>query len=254
MALSIQIRGAGTGYESVTAARTADTLAKATSASNAGAWKVTGTGAELEAALADLKANQSSIALVVSSDDLVLDGSQIKTYKDVILKLSAQKLKVEDVGTNLGGDIFSSLDAVYSKMALASTMNITASEPSIAYSAYQANTNDLEEYIKDGGGDLTVTNFAGTTANLNALVADTSVTSITVKDSIANLEANKAAINLSDKIADLTGVTVSDTMANITADFAKVEASRTLTGDLLGKVGKLLIKMSAKLVLKFIPT
>ena len=243
MALSIQIRGAGTGYESVTAARAADTLAKATGASNAGAWKVSGTGAELEAALADLKANQSSIASVVSSSDLELSGSQIKTYKDVILKLSAQKLTFSDAGPNLGGNIFSSLDAVYSKMNPLATMTVTGDDPSVAYSDYQTNSNDLEEYLAVGGG-VAVTNFAGTTG-LAALVADASVSSITVKDSIANLEANKVAINASDKIADLTGVTVSDTMANITADFAKVEASRTLTGDLLGKVGKLLIKLSA---------
>jgi len=245
MALSIQIRGAGTAYTSVAAAKTADDLAKAANPSSAGGWVVTAaTNADLTVDnLNLLKANRTSISSVAitGADGLALTGAQVKTYKDVILKLSQAKIDVIDTAAGVGGSNFSNLDAVYSKLKLITV----SSDVSVAYSDYLANSNQqgLENLINDtADSGVAITNFSGTSATLTTLLGDADVDSITMKDSIANLTANKAAILLAGNASQIaTGsVKVYDTLANINTDAAK-----TLITDLGTKVSAVVIKIAA---------
>jgi hypothetical protein len=245
MALSIQIRGAGTAYESIAAAKTADDLKKASNPSSAGGWVVTAaTNADLTVDnLNLLKANRTSISSVAitGADGLALTGAQVKTYKDVILKLSEAKIDVIDTAAGMGGSNFSNLDAVYSKLKLITV----SSDVSVGYSDYLTNSNQqgLENLINDtADSGVAITNFSGTSATLTTLLADADVDSITMKDSIANLTANKAAILLAGNASQIaTGsVKVYDTLANINTDAAK-----TLITDLGTKVSAVVIKIAA---------
>lgn len=245
MALSIQIRGAGTAYESIAAAKTADDLKKASNPSSAGGWVVTAaTNADLTVDnLNLLKANRTSISSVAitGADGLALTGAQVKTYKDVILKLSEAKIDVIDTAAGMGGSNFSNLDAVYSKLKIITV----SSDVSVGYSDYLANSNQqgLENLINDtADSGVAITNFSGTSATLTTLLADADVDSITMKDSIANLTANKAAILLAGNASQIaTGsVEVYDTLANINTDAAK-----TLITDLGTKVSAVVIKIAA---------
>jgi hypothetical protein len=252
MALSIQIRGAGTAYSTVAAAKTADNLAKATNPSSAGGWVVTGAKADFtttaDGVLADLKTNRSSIASVgvTGADKLVLTGSEVKAYKDVVLKLSNDTLIITDDASGLGGSNFSSLDAVYTKIF---AINVNDNlDVAVAYNKHQASINEqgLENDI-DGGSTqgVKLTDFSGSSASLTSLLNDAQVKAITIKDSIANLTTNKAAIILeanADVIAD-DSVKVSDTLANIDTEAGR--ALITELGDKLSASASVLITMTA---------
>lgn len=254
MSLSILIRGTGDPYTSLTAAKAADNIKKALDPTTAGQWTVAGSKEELTAALADLKTNQSSISAIIigSSGKLELNGSQVRSYKDVILKLSDGKLDVKDDAVGLGGNNYSSLDAVYSKINSITVNN--SLNVSVAYSDYQAAlTNNheqgLEEKIKanstGNASGVAITNFSGSKSNLDAVLLDNDVKTVTIKDSIANLATNTSSILVGDNISKITGVIAADTLANVKADAIKAENARTLKGDLLTKVSSVSIAMSA---------
>ncbi|QWE00929.1 hypothetical protein FD967_02455 [Polynucleobacter sp. JS-Mosq-20-D10] len=247
MALSIQIRGAGTAYTSVAAAKTADDLAKAANPSSAGGWTVTAATKDdlTSGVLTDLATNRSSIGSIAvnGANKLVLTGDQVKAYKDVVLKLSDASLVVTDTGAELGSENYSSLDAVYTKIF---SINVTgnANVP-IEYRDYQASSHEqaLETLIDAGStGGMAIANFSGNSTALTALLGDADVKTITMKDGIANLTANKAAILLAGNASQIaTGsVKVYDTLANINTDAAK-----TLITDLGTKVSAVVIKISA---------
>jgi len=254
MSLSIQIHGGVTTYDTLAAAKAADNLLKAADPTTAGAWTVTGSKTELTNALADLKTNQSSISTITigASGKLELTGSQVKSYKDVILKLSDGKLDVKDDAVGLGGNNYSSLDAVYSKINSITVNN--SLNVSVAYSDYQAAlTNNheqgLEEKIKanstGNASGVAITNFSGSKSNLDAVLLDNDVKTVTIKDSIANLATNSSSILVGENISKITSVIAADTLANVKADAIKAENARTLKGDLLTKVSSVLIAMSA---------
>ena len=223
----------GTGYSSL-----------ATALANQGTVTVTGTAADLsDAALADLEANSARIGSITISgtDNLSLTGSKVASYKDVILKLSAPKLNVADTAAGLGGNNFSTLDAVYSKI---NAITVSDSNPvSVAYSVYNANTHEsgLEALIGTANNHgIAVTNFTGGSAALTSVIGDTNVKSLAIKDSIANLTTNATAINGSSKIAS-NSITVSDTLANINDTAAKTLVGTTLAT----KVSSVAISMGA---------
>ena len=258
MSLSIQIRGTGTVYTTVGDAKTADDAKKLADPTTAGAWTVSGApNGFTDSELALLQTNKTSLNTVEVTGDsaLVLTGAKVRSYKDVILKLTAQKLAVTDTASGLGGNNYSSLDAVYAKIsAITVSDNLNVS---VAYSDYQtALTNSheagLEDKIKAGstGGNtsgVAITNFSGSKANLDVALADGDVKSVTIKDTIANLALNTSSIiggTNSGKIAAGTGVVVADTLANIKADGLKTDATKTLNTAMLAKVASVSITLS----------
>jgi hypothetical protein len=223
----------GTGYSSL-----------ATALANQGTVTVTGTAADLsDAALADLEANSARIASITISgtDNLSLTGSKLASYKDVILKLSAAKLDVTDTAAGLGGNNFSTLDAVYSKI---NAITVSDAGPvSVAYSVYSANAHEqaIETLIRGTGNKgVAITNFSGNASALATLTGDADVKSISLKDSIANLTTNVTAINGSSKIAS-NSITVFDTLTNINDTAAKTLVGTTLAA----KISSVAISMGA---------
>ena len=223
----------GTGYSSL-----------ATALSNQGTVTVTGTAADLsDAALADLEANSARIASITISgtDNLSLTGSKLASYKDVILKLSAAKLDVTDTAAGLGGNNFSTLDAVYSKI---NAITVSDAGPvSVAYNVYSTNAHEqaIETLIRGNGSKgVAITNFSGNASALAVLTGDADVKSISLKDSIANLTTNATAINSSSKIAS-SSITVFDTLTNINDTAAKNLVGTTLAA----KISSVSISMGA---------
>jgi len=200
-------------------------------------------------ALNDLTNVQSKINAITVSDgnsSLTLTGAQVTSNKAVLLKLTDAALNVSDKGSNADGagkgiqSNYLSLDAVYSKIH---SITETTDNATISYSTYKQAKNGAGIDAKIGatsGQYVAITDFSGSSSALSSLVADTSVTSVTIKDTVANLNANAALIisGGSGKIGS-GSVTVNDTFANI-----KTSSAQTLISSIRSASGTPLLGIS----------
>ena len=203
---------------------------------------VSDTGALIKGALTDLTSVKAKINMITASDALTgVTGAQVSANKDVLLKLTTAAVEILDTGAGVAAN-YSNIDKVYSKI---SGMAESVAAGTIDYSVYNASKNGagINAMLQAGANHrgINITNFAGTNAALNALVADTSVKSITIKDTIANLTQSAAIIQSggSTKIG-VGSVTVSDKFANL-----KTAAAQTLITSFGTKVGGVKMTMNA---------